>query len=241
MTEIRVAERLAAVRERIAKACQAAGRDPAEVTLVAVTKRIPLARVVAACRAGQWDFGENRIQEALARQPELAHQLSESELPSERVRWHFIGHLQRNKAGKAVGQFGLLHAVDSRRLADRLQERAQAVGVKQPVLIEVNLSQEPQKFGIIPAEAIPLAVRVAAQNQLELMGFMTMARFGAPETELRQTFAALRQIATVARQETGLALPHLSMGMSDDFELAIAEGATLVRVGTAIFGPRSAP
>ena len=236
-----VAPRLAAVRERIADACRRAGRDPAAVTLVAVTKRIPLPSVVAACRAGQWELGENRVQDALPRQAELAAALAAAGLPADRVRWHFIGNIQTNKTRKVVGRFTLLQAVDSLRLARRLDAVAAERELRQPVLLEVNISGEPQKHGLPPEEAVPAAAAVAALGGLELRGLMGMARFGAPEAELRRSFALLRELRGAARRETGLPLPVLSMGMSGDYPVAVEEGATMVRVGTAIFGPRPAP
>lgn len=240
MSEDQVAERLAAVRERIATACARAGRSSVEVTLVGVTKRIPLPRVVAACRAGLTDLGENRIQDAIPRQAELASALITAGLAPDFIHWHFIGHLQRNKAAKAVGRFHLVHAVDSLRLAEKLSELAVRNEVSVCILVEVNLTAEPQKHGADPDETIDLVDQVARLPGLQTAGLMVMARFGAPETELRHTFAALRKLQQRAKAATGLALPHLSMGMSDDFEAAIAEGATLVRIGTAIFGPRDA-
>jgi pyridoxal phosphate enzyme (YggS family) len=232
------ADGLSRVRERIATACHRCGRDTDDVQLVAVCKRIPLARVVAACRAGQWDLGENRLQEALPRQQELSELLRRAELPADRVQWHFIGHLQTNKAKKAVGRFALLQAVDSMRQVDLLQSRAAELGIRQPLLIEVNLSGEAQKYGCRPEGTVELLEHIAACPDLEPQGLMTMASFGAAAEALRRTFAGLRRLAEQAARDTGLALPHLSMGMSDDFEIAIAEGATIVRIGTAIFGPR---
>jgi pyridoxal phosphate enzyme (YggS family) len=233
-----VADRLRRVREDITRACDRAGRTPDSVQLVAVCKRIPLPLVVAACRAGQWDLGENRIQEAVSRRTELPPLLAGAGLDPGAVRWHFIGHLQRNKAGKAVGAFHLLHAVDSLRLAERLAKLAAEAGQTQRVLIEVNQSREPQKHGILPEAAVDLVSQVAALGPLEPEGLMTMARFGAAEAELRETFAGLRRLCEDARGACGLPLPHLSMGMTDDYAAAIAEGATIVRIGTAIFGPR---
>lgn len=238
MTELDVAQRLADVQHRIVEACHRSGRDPSEVTLVGVTKRIPLHRIVAACRAGLRDLGENRIQDALPRQDELAAGFLAAGLTTGEVRWHFIGHLQRNKAGKAVGAFHLIHAVDSSRLANRLATVATDSGLHQRVLVEVNLTAEPQKHGVGPEAAVELVANLAENKNLEPYGLMTMARFGDPEPELRKTFASLRHLNDKARQVTGLPLPHLSMGMSDDFESAIAEGATIVRIGTAIFGRR---
>lgn len=231
--------RLAVVRERIARACDRAGRrDP--VTLVAVSKTAPLTAVVAACRAGHRDFGENRIQDALPRVAALPALLAAAGLPPEATaRWHFIGHLQSNKARRAVGPFVLLHAVDDLVLAGRLDQAAAAATARQAVLLEVNVAREPQKAGVLPEAAIDCATRLAgACPRLELRGLMAMARFGAGEAELRATFGALRGLAEAARSAARLPLPELSMGMSDDYEIAVEEGATLVRVGTAIFGPR---
>jgi pyridoxal phosphate enzyme (YggS family) len=239
MIEKEIADRLVRVQERINNACARVGRNPDEVTLIAVTKRISLDRVVAACRVGQWDFGENRIQEAIPRQPELAEKLVAAGLQPDQVRWHFIGHLQRNKARKAVGAFGLIQAVDSVRLAEALEARAAALQLRQGILLEVNMTGEPQKYGVEPGEALALALRTAELPHLELQGLMTMARFGAQEPELRRTFSGLRRLLEKARRQTHLPLPQLSMGMSDDFEAALLEGATMVRIGTAVFGPRS--
>lgn len=234
-----VAANLAAVRERMAAACARAGRAPGEVALVAVTKRVGLDLVAAAVAAGQRDLGENRIQDALPRQDELAALLRGRGAGTDAVRWHFIGHLQSNKAARAVGAFALLHGVDSLKLAGRLANLAAAAGVVQPVLLEVNISGEAQKQGLPPQAAVAAAAAAAALPGLELRGLMGMARWGAPEPELRGGFARLRGLAEQARAATGLPLPELSMGMSDDFEAAILEGSTLVRVGTAIFGPRT--
>jgi len=230
---------LAAVRDRLAEACRRAGRPADAVRLVAVTKRIDLALVAAAVAAGQRDLGENRIQDALPRQDDLAARLAGGGLDPASVRWHFIGHLQSNKAARAVGAFTLLHGVDSVKLAERLGRLAREAGLVQPVLLEVNISGEEQKQGLAPAEAVAAAEAAVALPGLRLDGLMGMARWGAPEAELRASFARLRDLAEEARAATGLPLPELSMGMSDDFEAAVAEGSTLVRIGTAIFGPRS--
>lgn len=238
MTGVRVSENLEQVRERIAGACAAAGRDPDAVRLVAVCKRIPLPLVVDACRAGHWLFGENRIPDALDRQPEVAAALEAAGLGSARPEWHFIGHLQRNKAGRAVGRFALQHGVDSFKLAERLSRLADEQGGREQILLEVNISKEPQKHGFAPDEVADTAARIGELPGLELLGLMGMARFGADERELRGAFASLRSLVEKARRATGLPLPELSMGMSGDFEEAIAEGATIIRVGGAIFGPR---
>ncbi len=233
-----VSRRLERVRERIERARARAGRRD-EVTLVAVCKTMPLPAVVAAVAAGQRDFGENRIQDALPRVEALPPLLRQAGLPADGPRWHFIGHLQGNKARRAVGPFALLHAIDSAELARRLDAVAAERQRRQAVLLEVNLSREPQKAGVAAEAAPRLAAEIATLSHLDLQGLMTMARLGAPERELRAVFAGLRDVAERARTASGLPLAQLSMGMSDDFEIAVEEGATLVRVGTAIFGART--
>ncbi|MBK6734790.1 MAG: YggS family pyridoxal phosphate-dependent enzyme [bacterium] len=232
-----VAGRLAAVRERIGAACGRAGRDRGAVRLVTVTKQVPLPLVLAAVRAGAVDLGENRVREAMARQDELARLLADGGDVSVAPRWHFIGHLQRNKAARAAGRFALLHGVDSAELAAILAERATAEGRREPVLLEVNVSGEPQKHGVRP-EALPeLLDAAAALPGIDLLGFMGMAAYGVVEADARRAFAGLRELAARERARTGLLLPELSMGMSGDFEAAVLEGATIVRVGGAIFAP----
>ncbi len=238
MADHPVAERLARVRDRISEACNRAGRPCDEVSLVAVSKRIALPMVVEACRAGQWDLGENRVVEAVDRQPELARLLTEAGLQAERLRWHFIGHLQSNKAGKAAGRFHMLHSVDSLKLAEKLSRLAVEEGRTETILLEINISGEAQKQGLAERETTDVATRIASLQGLDLRGLMGMAKYGSSESELRTSFASLRLLAEDARVATGLALPELSMGMSGDFEAAIAEGSTLVRIGGAIFGPR---
>lgn len=231
-----VAGRLAAVRERIAAACGRAGRDPASVALVAVTKQVPLPLVAAAVRAGASDLGENRVFDALARQDELARLLVAEGLDPGGLRWHFIGHLQRNKVARASCRFALLHGVDSAELAASLSARAVAAGARQAVLLEVNLG-EAQKQGLAPQDLPPLLEQVAALPGLDLRGLMGMAPWGADEAQARRLFGGLRELAERERARTGLALPDLSMGMSGDYEAAVLEGATIVRVGSAIFAP----
>lgn len=234
-----VSANLDAVRGRIAAACARAGRPADGVRLVAVSKRIADELVVAACAAGQWDLGENRIQDALPRQEEIAALLRARGLDPASLRWHFIGHLQSNKARRAQGRFVLLHGVDSLQLAARLSRLAAEAGGRERMLLEVNISGEAQKHGLAPADVPAAVAAVAGLPGAALEGLMGMARFGAPEAELRASFATLRRLAEAARADSGLPLPELSMGMSDDFEAAVAEGATIVRVGGAIFGPRS--
>jgi PLP dependent protein len=231
-----VADNLLRVHDRLAAACARSGRAAATVRLVAVCKRVPLEMVAAAVACGQTDLGENRIQDALPRQDELAARLGPAVAGN--LRWHFIGPLQANKVRKAVGRFALLHAVDTTSLAARISQTALERGLRQPVLLEVNAAREPGKFGLDPDAAVAAAVAAAALPGLDLRGMMAMARQEAPPAELGATFALVRRLAEAARAATGLALPELSLGMSDDFEIAIAEGATLVRLGTAVFGAR---
>ena len=217
-----ISENLSSVKARIADACARAGRAPTDVTLIAVSKRQPDERLMAAYEAGQRDFGENYVQE-LVRKREL--------LPSD-ARWHLIGHLQTNKARFAVGSH-LIHTVDSERVARALQKAASAADVVQDVLVEVNLAGEESKAGIMPLDVPGLVERVESHGHLRLKGLMCIP----PVDEGRKYFSALRTMREKVLPSSPSA--HLSMGMSSDYEDAIVEGATLVRVGTAIFGPRA--
>lgn len=221
-----LAGRLAEVRERIATRQRAAGWSH-PVTIVAVTKTHPAEAVRAAVAAGLTAVGENRVQEALTKQAELADL---------RVDWHLIGTLQRNKAKHAVNRFALIHSVDSLALAQDLDRRA-APGTVQPVLVQVNCSGEPQKGGVEPAELPALLEGMAALPHLALRGLMTMAELTADESVQRAAFRQLRTLRDEAGVR-GLALPELSMGMSGDYQVAVEEGATLVRLGTLLFGER---
>ena len=221
--------RLTEVRSRIAAAAARAGRDPAGVRIVAVTKGHPLAAAREAWAAGLADLGENRVQEALAKMDAW------QEPP---VRWHLIGHLQRNKVKQAVGRFTLVHSLDSVRLADALEEVAAARGLVQEVLVEVNVAGEAQKSGCPPGEVQALVERAAALPHLRLKGLMTMAPLTDDAAVQRRTFAGLRELGLRLAVD-GLRLPELSMGMTNDFEAAVEEGATMVRLGTALFGERT--
>lgn len=228
-----VSENLLRVRERIAAAALRSGRKPGDVRLVAVSKTVSAARVREAFEAGQRDFGENRVQESEAKQRELA---------GLEINWHFIGHLQTNKAARAIGLFQWIHSVDSARLARKLDEAASEAPKPLPVLIEVNLGGEETKSGARETEVAGLAEEIARLGGLELRGLMAIPPYFDDPEKSRPFFERLR---TLAKQLDELALPgvsmhDLSMGMSHDFEIAVEEGATMVRVGTAIFGPRSA-
>jgi pyridoxal phosphate enzyme (YggS family) len=224
-----VARRLAEVRARIAEAARRAGRDEAEVRLVVVTKDVPPERVREALAEGACDLGENRAQEMLAKMAALAD-------AAPAPRWHFIGVLQRNKVRLVVGRAALIHSVDSVALGRAVAARARAAGAVQEALLEVNVAGEPTKHGVAPAEVGEAARALAAEPGIALRGLMTIAPADDPAAA-RGAFRTLRSL----RDELAAELPglvELSMGMSADFEAAIEEGATIVRVGTAIFGPR---
>lgn len=215
---------LGSVRARIAAAAARAGRDPRSVTLVCVSKTVPAATVREAARAGATDFGENRMQEARAKQEALA---------GEPYRWHFIGQLQINKVKFLTNRFGLVHSVDRAALAEAIDRHARAFGHVQDVLVQVNVAAEASKAGVPPAEAERLCALVRGLPALRLAGLMTIAPEAADPETVRPVFGALRAL------RDGL-VPggELSMGMSGDFEVAVEEGATIVRVGRAIFGAR---
>ncbi len=219
---------LPAVHERIAEACVRAGREPETVRLVAVSKTVLPERVREVVEQGQRLFGENRVQEAL---PKIA-------AVGPGVSWHLVGSLQRNKARRAVGAFELIHAVDGAPLAEELERRAAAAGLRQAILLQLNLSGEATKSGAGEAGLEPLIRRIAGLPHLDLRGLMTVPPPVVRAEESRRWFARLREVRDAAAGWIGRPLPELSMGMTDDFEVAIEEGATLVRVGRAIFGER---
>jgi len=232
-----VAARLAAVRERIARAALRAGRRADAVTLVGVAKRHPAEAVADAVRAGLGAVGENYLQEAQAKIPEVAARLAADDRPA--PRWHFVGHLQRNKARPAAELFDVVETLDSAELGARLDRHAAARGRRLAVLFQVNVSSEPQKAGVEP-EALPALLEASgAWASLDPVGLMTLPA-ASPDPEAgRPAFARLRELLERAPTlPRGGRLHELSMGMSGDFEVAIEEGATIVRIGTAIFGPR---
>jgi pyridoxal phosphate enzyme (YggS family) len=220
-----VAARWAAVRARIEAVCRAAGRDPAAVTVVAVSKLHPPAAIEAAIAAGVRDLGENYAQELAAKQ---------AALPEIEARWHYIGRLQRNKAKLVAGKVALVHAVDTVELGVELGKRAAVIGAVQPVLIAVNLAGEATKGGVAAGAVAALCDALAGAAGVRVDGLMTMPPPDDDPEASRPHFRALRAL----RDELARPLPVLSMGMSGDFEVAIAEGATHVRIGTAIFGDR---
>jgi pyridoxal phosphate enzyme (YggS family) len=223
-------QRLAAVRDRIDRAAADAGRDPEEVTLIAVSKTHPASIVDEAVASGAADLGENRVQEASAKKPGVRD-----------ARWHLIGPLQRNKAKLALETFDVIHTIDRPEIAARLQFLLEKYWPDRivEVLLEVNVGDEPQKAGVAPAETQELLEAVRRHDRLDLRGLMAIPPFGLEPEASRPFFVELRELRDRLERATGRRLPELSMGMSHDFEIAVAEGATLVRVGTAVFGPRS--
>lgn len=223
-----VRQRLRRLRERLARACRAAGRDPDAVRVVAVTKTHPPALAQAAVDAGVGDLGENRVEELLAKQPRV-----------QRARWHFVGRLQSRKARRVVDRVVLIHSVDRRSLVDELAARAS--GTHQPVLVQVNVGRDPGKGGCEPDETLDLVAYAQAQPTLEVQGLMTMPPMPPPDADpveaARPHFARLRRLRDRVRERWPGAV-ELSMGMTADLEAAVAEGTTLVRVGRALFGER---
>lgn len=213
----------------MAAACQRAGRSPDDVTIVGVSKTFPPALVAEACRAGLADVGENRVQEATAKVPDV-------QALGCRPRWHLVGHLQRNKVKTAMGLFDIIQSVDSARLAEAISRHAENLPTGResplPVLLEVNVAGEASKFGFAPEELAPAVEQMAGLPGLAVQGLMTVAPLVENPEDVRPVFRKLRLL------RDALGLHHLSMGMTDDFEVAIEEGATMVRIGRAIFGPR---
>jgi len=230
-----VRERVVEIRARIAAAAHRAGRDPADIRLLAVAKRQPIARVAAALRAGVRDLGWNYVQEARDARSALDAARGDGPAP----RWHLIGPLQRNKAQAAVALFDLVETVDRASIADELARRADASGRVLPVFLQVNVDADAAKSGAAPDQVEALLAHCAALGALRVEGLMTIPRAGEPE-DARAAFARLRELRDRLRGSPGgAALRELSMGMSGDFEIAIEEGATSVRIGTALFGERA--
>lgn len=225
--------RLDAVQDRIERAARRAGRDPGAVTLVAASKTVPVERLVEAVVCGLRIFGENRVQEALAKMEAFA------QAPAQ-VEFHLIGPLQPNKVNHVVGRFALLHAVDRLDVAERLDRAARERGITQPVLLEVNVSGETTKHGFRPDELAGAAERIGTLPGLCVRGLMTMPPFTDHPDDARPHFRRLCELAAQveALGISGVSMQELSMGMSRDFDVAIEEGATMVRVGRALFGPR---
>lgn len=223
---------LVATEQRIDAACARTGRDRSEVRLLPVTKTVEPARIQVALDAGYRELGENRVQGAADKAAALAHG---------RARWHLIGHLQRNKVSQALAFADCIQTIDRAALADRVADQLAASGMRCRVLVQVNTSGAEGQAGVAPADAPALAGRVAARPEFELAGLMTIGRLAEDAEAARGDFRRLRQLRERLEQELGQPLPELSMGMSGDLEVAVDEGATMVRIGSAIFGARPRP
>ena len=236
-----IRENLRRVHRTVEAACARAGRDPAEVTLIAVSKKKPFSDILEACAAGETHFGENYVQELAQKAEE--NERREEPLP---IRWHMIGHLQKNKVKTVIGTAALIHSVDSVALAGQIEKEAAKQGRTVRILLEVNIAREESKWGFTPEDAPAAARAISAFPHVRILGLMT----SAPATEDPETnriyFRGLRDLALEMAKEKLLAgsdpdfhLPVLSMGMTGDYEVAVEEGATMVRVGTAVFGKRN--
>jgi len=223
-----IAENLRTIRKGIEAACARAGRDPTGVALVAVSKGQPPDAVRAAVEAGQSLFGENRVQEAKAKI---------GQCPGS-ARWHMIGHLQSNKSRDAVHFFEMIESIDSLALATEVNKWAEKTAKTMRVLLEVNVAGESSKFGYNAERLLEEFLQVNALPRIEIHGLMTVAPWAQDAEKVRPVFRQLRELKAQCERKLGAPLPHLSMGMSGDFEVAIEEGATMVRIGTALFGPR---
>lgn len=227
-----LAHNLHVVRRRIAAAAGKAGRDPGEIRLIAASKTMPAGQVAQAMTAGQQDFGENYLQELLDKQELLGDRQPE---------WHFIGHLQSNKAKQAAGRFAWLHTLDNLRLAEKLSAAVPSAQQALNVLLQVNVANDPSKYGLMTDQVLPFAETLLNSSLpgIRLRGLMTIGRQAASRDERRAEFINLRELAGACGRSLGAGyFTELSMGMSDDFEMAIEEGATMVRIGSLIFGAR---
>lgn len=221
------------IRARIASTCARIGRKPEEVTLIGVSKTIPAADIFSAYQSGVLCFGENRVQEAATKIPELKTQ-------GVRAQWHLVGHLQTNKVKSALELFDVIQSVDRLAVAEALQKRAEQLNRTVEFFAQVNTSGESTKYGVAPQEAASLARALSAFPHLRLTGLMTIGALTSDAQRIRQGFRLLRELAAniAALHLPRVTMSHLSMGMSDDFEIAIEEGATHIRIGRALFGER---
>jgi pyridoxal phosphate enzyme (YggS family) len=231
-----IAANLTWVQQRIDAAAARAGRSGDQIVLVAVSKTHPIDAIAAAYAAGQRDFGENRVEELWPKVEQA------KALGLDKIRWHLIGTIQSRKSADAIGPFVLIHSVDRLKLANRLERDAAAAGTVVDVLLEVNVSGEESKHGFTPDEVMAAAPELAGYESIRVRGLMTMAPFVDDPQETRPVFRQLRQLRDqISAAHPGIEWPELSMGMTNDFEVAVEEGATLVRVGSAIFGARNYP
>ncbi len=238
-----LAERLDEVRERIASACGKAKREPAEVTLVAVTKTAAPEQIREVIQLGVGDLGESRVQVLTQRAAQINEFFARRQTQGDagvagKLRWHMIGHLQRNKIKPVLPLISLIHSIDSLRLAEELEVQLTKANRKLPVLMQLNASEESSKSGVAVGASVHLAEQIDTMPHLQLIGLMTMGPLDATEKETRHVFARTREVYDEMKWHKigGAGFKHLSMGMSNDYELAVEEGSTMVRVGTALFG-----
>ena len=226
-----ITENLEQVRKNIDEACRMAGRDPKEVTLIAVSKTKPVSMLKEAYDAGARCFGENKVQESMDKHPQLP----------EDIQWHMIGHLQRNKVKYIVDKVSMIHSVDSLRLAQTIEQEAAKHNVCVPVLLEVNVAQEESKFGLKMDEVLPLIETIADFPHIKVQGLMTIAPYVENAEDNRDFFRQLKKLSVdiEAKNINNVSMSVLSMGMTGDYQVAVQEGATMVRVGTGIFGERN--
>ena len=226
-----ITENLEQVRKNIDEACRMAGRDPKEVTLIAVSKTKPVSMLKEAYDAGARCFGENKVQEIMDKHPQLP----------EDIQWHMIGHLQRNKVKYIVDKVSMIHSVDSLRLAQTIEQEAAKHNVCGPVLLEVNVAQEESKFGLKMDEVLPLIETIADFPHIKVQGLMTIAPYVENAEDNRDFFRQLKKLSVdiEAKNINNVSMSVLSMGMTGDYQVAVQEGATMVRVGTGIFGERN--
>ena len=226
-----LAENLQQVNANIEKACAAVGRAPSEITLVAVSKTKPVSMLQEAYDAGARVFGENKVQEIMDKYDQL---------PSD-IQWHMIGHLQRNKVKYIIDKVAMIHSVDSLRLAQTIEQEAAKKELVMPILLEVNVAEEDTKFGLKVEEVLPLLEQISSFSHIQVKGLMTIAPFVENPEENREVFRTLKKLSVdiSAKNINNVTMSVLSMGMTGDYEVAIEEGATMVRVGTGIFGERN--
>lgn len=225
-----IRDHLNEVRENIQKACEKAGRSPQEVTLIAVSKTKPLFMLEEVYEAGARDFGENKVQEILEKHPKMP----------EDARFHMIGHLQRNKVKQVLPHAVLIHSVDSYRLAEQISQEAGKLGITAKILLEVNVAKEESKFGMMPEDVEEMAGQIAALPHLQIEGLMTIAPFVDDPEKNRPVFRKLYQLSVDIKKKNidNVNMGVLSMGMTGDYQVAVEEGSTMIRVGTRIFGAR---
>lgn len=226
-----ISENLKLIKANVKKACERSGRCPDDITLIAVTKTKPIEMLQAAYDAGSRDFGENRVQEILAKEPLLSGD----------IRWHMIGHLQKNKVRQVIDKVGMIHSVDTVELAEQIEKEAAKRNLKIDILLEVNVAKEDSKTGFYAEETLDAVTEIAGYSHVCIRGLMTIAPFVENSEENRDIFKKLYQLCVDIKSKNidNVSMDVLSMGMTGDYEIAVEEGATMIRVGTGIFGTRT--